>query len=409
MKKINKVFVFHIGARDKYAIAVFFQKKKLLQSFITDYWIPQTKNIITLFFPNKATRRYHSDLNQQCIHYNHFLKFHALLISQTKKNIFNRWIKGGSLFSRFVIEKISKQRIIKNETVILWGYTAGNMEVLNHFKNHTNFIKIHNQIDPGVTYYETQKQLQERFPKLEKKRKTFNNTTHFSEFITRIKEEWRLADIIVVNSNFSKSCIIKNGADPNKIIVLPLIYDKENENIKRKPNKNRKITVGFVGNINLIKGFYLYYEVAKVLSGRMSFIAAGNSYFNDKFMEEASNYISFKGHLPLKEMEKLYQEIDILVFPTYCDGFGMVQLEAMSHGIPVIASKYCGEVVEDSINGFLVKNEANNIIKYLKLLDVNRDLLEKLSNATKSRIKDYSHTKFEEKLIKALQDKNISL
>jgi len=41
----------------------------------------------------------------------------------------------------------------------------------------------------------------------------------------------------------------------------------------------------------------------------------------------------------------------VFVFPTHSDGFGLTQLEAQAWRLPVIASKHCGEVVADGVNG----------------------------------------------------------
>jgi UDP-glucose:(heptosyl)LPS alpha-1,3-glucosyltransferase len=52
-------------------------------------------------------------------------------------------------------------------------------------------------------------------------------------------------------------------------------------------------------------------------------------------------------------MSDIYASADILLHPTLEDTFGMVVLEAMSHGLPVVvsSSKYCG-IAADLQNGF---------------------------------------------------------
>jgi len=44
----------------------------------------------------------------------------------------------------------------------------------------------------------------------------------------------------------------------------------------------------------------------------------------------------------------------VFIFPTFSDGFGLTQLEAQAWKLPVIASKFCGEVVEDGLNGVVL-------------------------------------------------------
>jgi glycosyltransferase involved in cell wall biosynthesis len=44
------------------------------------------------------------------------------------------------------------------------------------------------------------------------------------------------------------------------------------------------------------------------------------------------------------------------VLPTISDGFGLTQLEAMAHGLPVIATTNCGDVVSHGIDGMIVQS-----------------------------------------------------
>lgn len=44
----------------------------------------------------------------------------------------------------------------------------------------------------------------------------------------------------------------------------------------------------------------------------------------------------------------------MFLFPTLSDGFGLTQLEALGHGLPVIASEFCGRVVESGRNGVVL-------------------------------------------------------
>jgi glycosyltransferase involved in cell wall biosynthesis len=46
-----------------------------------------------------------------------------------------------------------------------------------------------------------------------------------------------------------------------------------------------------------------------------------------------------KGYVSHEEKDKLYADADVLLFPTLAEGFGLPVLEAMSYGVPVIASK----------------------------------------------------------------------
>jgi len=88
---------------------------------------------------------------------------------------------------------------------------------------------------------------------------------------------------------------------------------------------------------------------------------------------------------------------------------GLVKLDARSYGIPVFASKNCGDVVNDNINGFLVENKSSQIIEKLDFLNKNRELLHSFSESAVDRIKDFSLDNFEDILKIELAKKEIYL
>lgn len=64
------------------------------------------------------------------------------------------------------------------------------------------------------------------------------------------------------------------------------------------------------------------------------------------------------------------------MFPSHSDGFGLTQLESQSWKLPVIASRNCGEVVQDGVNGLVLTEVSGEKIAatLLKLLRAPEDL-----------------------------------
>src|SRR4029079_9404838 len=56
------------------------------------------------------------------------------------------------------------------------------------------------------------------------------------------------------------------------------------------------------------------------------------------------------------EVDRYYKDADVFILPTFSDGFGLTQLEAQAWKLPVIASRYCGDVVKDGVNGVLLED-----------------------------------------------------
>ena len=52
--------------------------------------------------------------------------------------------------------------------------------------------------------------------------------------------------------------------------------------------------------------------------------------------------VVFHGSVPQPELYAAYEAADVLVFPTLCDGFGLVVAESLAHGLPVITTDQAG-------------------------------------------------------------------
>jgi glycosyltransferase involved in cell wall biosynthesis len=77
-----------------------------------------------------------------------------------------------------------------------------------------------------------------------------------------------------------------------------------------------------------------------------------------------------------------YQTGDIFILPTHSDGFALTQLEAQAWGMPIIASKNCGQVVRDGENGVLLPEVTSAaIVRAISELLANPGLLSKMSQS----------------------------
>jgi len=54
------------------------------------------------------------------------------------------------------------------------------------------------------------------------------------------------------------------------------------------------------------------------------------------------------------ECARVYRDADVFILPTLSDGYALTQLEALSYGLPVIASRHCGAAVTHGENGWIL-------------------------------------------------------
>ncbi|MCX7816196.1 MAG: glycosyltransferase family 4 protein [Syntrophales bacterium] len=72
--------------------------------------------------------------------------------------------------------------------------------------------------------------------------------------------------------------------------------------------------------------------------------------------------VTFTGILTRKALNELYSSADLFVMPSRFDTFGIVVLEAMAKGLPVILSSKVGakDLIEENVNGFTIDDPADS-------------------------------------------------
>jgi glycosyltransferase involved in cell wall biosynthesis len=235
---------------------------------------------------------------------------------------------------------------------VFLGYSYASLELLE-FEKKRGVFTVLDQIDPGPVEYRLVAEEMARRPELAGPPAPFPKN-HFD----RARREWNLADMIVVNSEWTQDAIISDGAPAEKVEVIPLCYEKNERNVKseirnRKPDQPLRVL--FLGQVNVRKGIHHLIEAARRLVHEpVEFLIAGHLDIRREVVAKAPGNMRWMGAVPRGQVSELYQQSDVFVLPTLSDGFAITQLEAMAHGLPVIVTPNCGRVVEDGITGFVV-------------------------------------------------------
>lgn len=178
------------------------------------------------------------------------------------------------------------------------------------------------------------------------------------------EEETRLADRIIVNSEWSRGLLVKAGVDDEKITLQPVAYEPPDP-LKYPPfrvypgkfDHTRLMRVLFLGQLIPRKGIGVLIECIQALANEPIFfdLAGPVSIPLPEFLEDHPK-VRVHGPVHRDQADKLYDQADIFVLPTFSDGFAITQLEALSHRLPIIASPYCGKVVQSGRTGYLLKD-----------------------------------------------------
>ena len=174
----------------------------------------------------------------------------------------------------------------------------------------------------------------------------------------RRRREWQLADLIVVNSTFTLKTFEQAGFDTGKVVVVPLGAPPVAPVQDGPPTAGRPVRFLWAGKFSVLKGAHYLLEAWKMLRGAADaeLHIYGAWGLPDRLRGELPPSIRFHGPIHQSELFHRYAEADALVFPTLCDGFGMVVTEAFAHGLPVITTDRAGaaDIVRHGENGLIV-------------------------------------------------------
>ena len=234
------------------------------------------------------------------------------------------------------------------------------------------------------------------------------NETH-SWFIENEIKEYEEADIILAPSNFVKDTFKKDFYD--KVKVLQFGTDIQNFYNDPKIKKNDDFfNIIFIGGKSIRKGLHYLIDAFNNFKHPKKNLHVVGSDTEDKdfFKEKLKNEkIHVYGHVNQLNLNKIINKCHVLVLPSIEDGFGIVTLQALAAGCPIIVTENTGpvKIIKEYDCGFVVPiRNPIAITDKLQLLADDKDLLQKLSLNALSYAKKNTWSDYVDKLDNLILD-----
>lgn len=198
--------------------------------------------------------------------------------------------------------------------------------------------------------------------------------------------------VITLSTDYYKNCkITSTKIDSKQIGLFPYVeYDKppvyQGVDYRNKYGiPAEAFVIGFLGRIVYEKGIDYLLDAFKKYHDKYdseSYLLIGGDYQNvrggsvygklKQKIEALGKYVIVTGFVPEKEKNDFFKAMNVFVLPSIdpLEAFGIVQIEAMKNGIPVIASDLPGvrEVVNNTNFGFVAKrSDVNDLLKKIVL------------------------------------------
>lgn len=169
----------------------------------------------------------------------------------------------------------------------------------------------------------------------------------------------------------------------------------------------------YVGRINERKGIQILLESLLNIRNPVKLVIIGPVYDKGYFKKvlklidiihsENKHSVKYLGELNQNDIIKWYQKATISITPSLNEPFGIVILEALACGTPVVASKVGGipEIVKNGVNGVLVPpKDPEKLAKSIIYLLENNDLRTKMGeNGRKTVVKNFAWSRITDKLL----------
>lgn len=218
------------------------------------------------------------------------------------------------------------------------------------------------------------------------------------------------ADFLSSCSESLKEWTIQNlGVDSNKIEVIYNPIELPTHKVELK-SSTTKATIVFVGTISDVKGCGDLFEAGKLLAKKnvdfdmFLYGKMGEFAENLKMNEQSYPWFHVTGKIEREKLFSIYCNASVVCFPSWWDNMPMVCLEAMGVGAVVLGSSSGGmsEIIQDSINGYLI--EPHNV----NLLAEKLQFLINLDSKTKKQISDNAKKRIENDFsLRTIVDKTI--
>ncbi len=156
------------------------------------------------------------------------------------------------------------------------------------------------------------------------------------------------------------------------IPVIQKLSDQNKSIIKAENNPRCRLL--FLSNMILEKGIFVLLDACEKMNQKglvfeCNYVGGWSDVTEDEFKSEIekrqlTNIVFAHGPKYNDEKQAFYETADVFVFPTHYDTFGLVNLEAMQNGLPVVSTPEGGipDIVVDGETGFLVPHNSATLL-----------------------------------------------
>lgn len=388
-----------LGAREEYAIPRALYSRNKLRALATNFWAGGSFSRVAMASQMRSLvalgQRRHADIPDELVkswNLRSLAWTARIKTASGNGSVYDAYVDIGERFSRLCARHLA--RIPADLVEIAFAYDTTALELFREARRR-GMLRVLGQIDPHQVEFQLVQEEEARWPGW-----SIRNLRVSPAYLERRVAEWHESDVIIVNSEFSRAALNRQGVPSEKLVVVPLAYEGHVMSRVQPLGASPRLKVLFLGQVILRKGIQYLIEAARLLQNEMvEFSIVGEVGISPQAVRTAPANVRFYGHVSRRLAQDFFANSDVFVLPTISDGFALTQLQAMARGLPVIATRNCGDVVRDGRDGMIVPiRDSRALAEAIMKFQENREWLLQCSQAGYERARMFSLSSLMNKL-----------
>jgi glycosyltransferase involved in cell wall biosynthesis len=410
--------VCQFGAREHYALAVELHRRGRLRALCTDIWADDRSiwRAISNLSPSygRKLRERHQPLlrNAPVITMAPGRAIAKALLDRCSPaaDCWARQMKADRRFARAIARRLECGGLLRRtngRAPVVFAYSYAAREIFVEAKRSGCFTVL-GQIDPGPEEAGLVREIAIRHGFADHEASIAPEA-----YWDNWREECRLADLVLVNSNWGAALAKRGGVPAAKLRVVPVAFrsnvvgDRMDRRRKypERFTRDRPLELLFLGQIILRKGVVELIEgMRRLRDAPVRLAMVGRVGDRLRALADDLPFVEWLGPVARSEAAELYRRSDLFILPTHSDGFAITQIEALAHDLPVVSSRYCGDVIEDGVQGIRIEHvTAEAIENAIRFAIGHPDALAAMSAQAAARLELFSPERVVDMILEAVE------
>ena len=392
------VVVFN-GARDSYQTPLALAERGRLEALVTDWYTPLDRPLV------RGAARLLPDRWRSALARRHRKGLSSDLVDGGPRNAIAAIRHRGDVsgFDEWLGRRAGRLAVRRGAGLLAYSYYAH----AAFSSVHADVPKLLFQVHPhprslASLYAEELRRVPEAQESLSAEDEARTHTTRFE----RLATEPHLAAGWITASSFTARTLVEQGIDADRVRVVGYGVDLDRLRPAAPPPR-RPFRVLFVGQMTQRKGLSYLLEAWRQLAlpdGEL--VLAGRGRVDRSLLARHEGRVVRREEVSDAELRTLYQRSHVFCMPSIAEGFGLVYLEALASGTPIIGTTHTGaaDIIRDGQEGFILEpRDVAGLVARLRWCYDHPEELEGMRRAARDRAATFSWGAFRQRLADAVE------